>query len=337
MGKVRVHELARKLNMSNQEVIAKLNAKGVIARTHSSSVDEAEAKKALGLMPSESAKAERPRTVLRRRKDQAEEMFSAEHVEEEGLRNEREPKVVTEEKQEIFAPPVSEIVDKTVELAENKEEALGKPSSERSSAVPQKETDVSLANKEPEGEVFHPRVIKDSKVTPPKAGPESAPSNVVRVIDAEAIKARLASEGRSFHRRGSPPRPGTSGAPSGAPSFGARSGARPHTAERVSAPPPVNVASPESGQRPGGRPSKKKKGGTGSYSREMRDTSSGGRELWLAPGRKKRSALKTKGRGTVLTQAAAHKRVIEMTDAISVNDLAHRMAIKAGQVVSKCC
>ena len=62
MGKLRVHELAKKLNISNQEVIAKLNAKGVIVRTHSSSVDEAEALRALGMASDKDvAKAKAPR------------------------------------------------------------------------------------------------------------------------------------------------------------------------------------------------------------------------------------------------------------------------------------
>src|SRR5512139_3201105 len=74
MGKLRVHELAKRLNLSNQEVIAKLNARGVSVRTHSSSVDEAAAFRALGLSKTGEASQEaRPRTVLRRRKDQPED------------------------------------------------------------------------------------------------------------------------------------------------------------------------------------------------------------------------------------------------------------------------
>ncbi len=69
MGKVRVHELAKKLNMSNQELIAKLSAKGIIVRTHSSTIDEAQAMVALGLGDGSDAQAQgRPRTVLRRRR-----------------------------------------------------------------------------------------------------------------------------------------------------------------------------------------------------------------------------------------------------------------------------
>ena len=39
------------------------------------------------------------------------------------------------------------------------------------------------------------------------------------------------------------------------------------------------------------------------------------------------------GKATKITQAAAHKRVIEISDAIAVSDLAHRMAVKATQVI----
>ena len=197
---------------------------------------------------------------------------------------------------------------------------------------------MSLAQKELEGE-GSPRIRVEEKKIVPKSGSEGSPSNVVRVIDAEAIKARLASEGRSFHRRGGGGRPGSAAGP-GSPSMSRPpQGPKPYGTDReITAPQIVDAAGgppSDGGQRLGARPSKKKKGPQGSYSREMRDTSSGGRELWLAPGRKKKSALKAKGKNTVLTQAAAHKRVVEMTDAITVNDLAHRMAIKAGQVVSK--
>lgn len=342
MGKLRVHELAKKLNMSNQEVIAKLNAKGVIARTHSSSVDEAAAFRAMGLSPAgEITKTERPRTMLRRRKDQPEEALAFDNSDEEFVKDELDAKEsAVEETNEIVTAPADETAHKAIDLAEKRVEAVVKPVFDRSSAPPLKEENVSLAQKEPKGEVLRVRAPEEKKVHPPAGSPAGSPSNVVRVIDAEAIKARLASEGRSFHRRGSGGRPGSAGGPpSGAPRPGHH--ARPFSSDRdnSASPPPVVDAGGAGGsdaQRTGGRPSKKKKsGGTSTYSREMRDTSSGGRELWLAPGRKKKSAVKSRGKATVLTQAAAHKRIVEMTDMISVNDLAHRMSIKAGQVVSK--
>lgn len=61
---------------------------------------------------------------------------------------------------------------------------------------------------------------------------------------------------------------------------------------------------------------------------------SGGYELWTQPGKKKKN-LRKSGKATAITQAAAHKRVVELSGPITVNELAHRMSIKAGQVVSK--
>lgn len=351
MGKLRVHELAKKLNLSNQEVIAKLSAKGVVVRTHSSSVDEAAAYRALGLSPSgEINQPARPRTVLRRRKDQPEEALSVDAVEEEPvfeserdvLNEEEEPFVVEQAESNVTE------VRKEDAVKESSPDQGIKTTIEQSSAPSTKENDVFLGQKESVvSEVVKPtpKVVVPEAPPARKPGEGGAPSNVVRVIDADAIKARLASEGRSFHRRGGPggghgPRPQHGGGAAGGPPRGDRP-ARPtgDYSSITAAPPPPEQGAGGGGDanRPGARPSKgKKKGGSStSYSREMKDTSSGGRELWLAPGRKKKSGMKSKSKGPMLTTAAAHKRVIEMTDMISVNDLAHRMSIKAGQVVSK--
>lgn len=332
MGKLRVHELAKKLNMSNQEVIAKLNAKGVVVRTHSSSVDESSAYRALGLSPSgEATKTDRPRTVLRRRRDQSEEGAFEQH-EEEMVKEEPEIKPIVSS----VASTADEVLAKSI-VHDKKEPVL-------QSITPHvpvvKEEKVSLVQKESKGEALPPSAQEKRTMVP--EGQDASMSNIVRVIDAEAIKQRL--EGRSFHRRGAPgqgPRPSgphNAQSPTGAPR--AMPNARPFPAERDSgfspAAPATEGAPSDQRGGGGGRHAKKKKGqGSGSYSREMRDTSSGGRELWLSPGRKKKSSLKSKSKGPVLTQAAAHKRVVEMSDMITVNDLAHRMSVKAGQVVSK--
>lgn len=343
MGKLRVHELARKLNMSNQDVIAMLNAKGVLVRTHSSSVDEAEAYKALGLSPTgESLKAaSRPRTVLRKRREHEEinEPVSEEPVVE----------AVVE------ATPAVERVERENKEPDTKAQIISKESSssidtkkeELKEAPVKKEEEVSMAPVETSVREHKPKTPVSEQPKSAQPGTESTPSNVVRVINADAIKARLASEGRTFNRRGGGGRPAggmhaRQGGPHGqnAPRFQPGTAAAPQ--ERGAFVPGGGANEPgfapqspgAANNRPGSRPSKKKKGGA-SYSREMKEISSGGRELWLAPGRKKKGTIKAKGKGPVITQAAAHKRVIEMNEAITVNDLAHRMSIKAGQVVSK--
>ncbi len=293
MGKLRVHELAKKLNMSNQDMINKLLAKGMEVRTHSSSVDEQAALKLLGLSPDGEGASNRPRTVLRRRRDEVVEPTPAETVLPE----------VKPEIQEMEALPSQETREIPVEVPLT-------PSAQPPLAPRATPSGATVVSRPTEGAV-------------------RVPSNVVRVIDADAIKARLASEGRSFQRR-----QGHSGPRPASGEGGPRRPGEGRPAQDFTQPAPAPVVDAGGGDgKSGSRHAKKKKGGT-SYARDMRESSSGGRELWVTPGKKKKSS-KVKGKGPQLTQAAAHKRVIEMTDAISVNDLAHRMAIKAGQVVSK--
>ncbi|TNF55571.1 translation initiation factor IF-2 [bacterium] len=61
MAKIRVHELAKKLNLSSKEVLAKLAKLGVEAKSHSSGIDEADAKKVLTALEKKKKPAE-PKT-----------------------------------------------------------------------------------------------------------------------------------------------------------------------------------------------------------------------------------------------------------------------------------
>lgn len=318
MGKLRVHELAKKLNMSNQDLIAKLNAKGMMVRTHSSSVDELEALKILGLASyKETPKPDLPRTVLRRRKEQADDSVVA--IDEN----------VIASKQVDPVHVIKEDIHAEVSVKDNQNEQANKESLMRTENITvTNDIKVTLPEKVSSVVGIVPKSLLETQ--------ESSPSNVVRVIDAEAIKARLASEGRSFYRKNSSstsyPRsqtpPPKNNNVKTYPSSPARD---------ISVVVSGDISSNESqpGSRFGGRPSKKKKGSSQGYTREMKEISSGGKELWLVANKKKKSALKSKGKSTTLTQAAAHKRVIEITDMITVNDLAHRMSVKAGQLVSK--
>ena len=68
MGKLRVHELAKKLGLQNQELVEKLTKAGLTVKTHSSTVDEAEAMKAFNADRPKAAPVDagRPRTMVRR-------------------------------------------------------------------------------------------------------------------------------------------------------------------------------------------------------------------------------------------------------------------------------
>lgn len=350
--------------MSNQELITKLNAKGLSVRTHSSSVDEGEAMKLLGDMGGASSSTAagkasmlRPRTVLRRRAEEtvADEMVlpHSDVIETQSyIHSEPEPTPEESVKERVEHPPLPphQSLEPSTEPVPGHPLASEKPMDDLR----------PMPAKEPVRPI-EPSVATPSNVvagTPPAAVAERSPSNVVRVINADAIKARLASEGRSFGRRpplqartpyqGDANRPATPGvreyrvggghpghgghAPSGGPG-GHHPGGGGGGGYQPAAPNHGPNAPSADQNRGGARPSKKKKGGV-SYGRD-KESSSGGQELWLTPGRKKKNQTFQKGQRPVQTQAAAHKRVIEMTNAISVNDLAHRMSIKAGQVVSK--
>lgn len=293
MGKIRVHELAKNINMTNQEVIAKLNAKGISVKTHSSSVDEAAAYAALGLSPNETVnKSTKTRTVLRRR--------------------------VREEATEVVeAPAPVKLEEKPIEKIEKPVIQREKEALEIKPAGPKKEPEEKIIIESPKKEEAKPTDL------PPKS-----PTNVVRVIDAGAIKARLASEGRVFGRK--PGGPSKGGLPSGGFNRKDESTQKKDDRPQLGYTPP-SQESPTN--KPGGRPSKKKQKGQ-SYTREMKESFSSGRELWKSQ-KKKKGPQKSAGKSPNITTAAAHKRIVEMTGAITVNDLAHKMAIKAGQVVSK--
>lgn len=264
MAKVRVHELAKRFGLSNQELLNKLATKGIVVKSHSSNIDEDQA---IQVLQSTHEVATKPRTVLRRRKDEPEEIIS-----------ENSAAVIADE----ISPPPSE--------------------------------------KEP----TPPLVLEVAVVTAPPPVisvpvQQSAAQNVVRVIDPNAIRARLASENRSFRPR---------------PQVGARAPFTPVREIRIGSQNGVPQA-PISDNKLGARSSgKKKKEDLFTQSHERKEMRSGGYELWTQPSKKKRSSKKS-GKSTVITQAAAHKRVIEISGPLTVNELAHRMSVKAGQVVSK--
>ena len=60
MPKVRVYELARELDLPNKEILDKLTQAGIIVRSHSSSVDEEEARAALQAAVAKKPKASVP-------------------------------------------------------------------------------------------------------------------------------------------------------------------------------------------------------------------------------------------------------------------------------------
>ena len=397
MGKIRVNQLSKELGMSNKDILAKLKELGFSSiKTHSSSVDEDDARRALksgkattrhSAAPS-ATKAEaaveepkqRRRTVLRRRsKPQEPEIEAPQLAEAEAPQINAEPVEPNklDKLDEAPSPIAAATVAATVSVesespvhveqerpaSESPEVVLAQEDPEQKAVVatvPETEAVRTEPEAQPEslataeiaqkGEAQaapqtlpEPVAAAAHKTAPganenPAAGKQAATSKVskvVRVIDAEAIKARLAAEGKRF----APRRPnGGGGRPGGRLGGGRPGGGLPHVRE-------VRVVQDQFGRGPtmvdvdragGGGAGPRRGGRKGSQSgapdrREMLERRAGGRDMWRMPGKKRKATRK--GQKTEITQKAAHKRVIEVPGTISVGDLAKQMAIKAGEVL----
>jgi hypothetical protein len=197
MGKVRVHDLAKKLNLTNQELMTKLAAKGIVVKTHSSSIDEAQAMTALqsGAGADLGAGGQKTRTVLRRRRADEVEVPAVE---------ESTPIVAVMSAPEVVSPQTFEAQEPIVKAVAEAETV--EPTERPEKVVEPEKAPVALVS------TPSPIQARTSPISPVQPGARIIipGNNVVRVIDADAIKARLAAEGRTF-------RPKTPLRPSGAP------------------------------------------------------------------------------------------------------------------------
>ena len=326
MGKLRVHELAKKLGLSNQELVDKLNKAGMSVKTHSSTVDEAEAMRALQAdKPSaKAADVARPRTVVRRGAPAGAAEAAVVEVKPEPAPP--EPRVELRPSRPEPPPPPPVVVEERPEVVEAPLHATPVVAPVTPVVAPPTAAAPEVARAP---KVDEPTASAAPPAEPAVAAPAGAagPQNVVRVIDAEAIKARLAAENRTFQVRRPGMRPGAGRGPireirvmndrfGGAPTMvDVSSGV-------AARPGPAGPPGPPGARRDGRDDRDRRTGGD-----------RGGRDLWLNPGKKRKTGKK--GKGPEITQAAAHKRVVEMDGLISVADLAHQMAIKSGQVIQK--
>jgi translation initiation factor IF-2 len=389
MVKLRVHELAKKLGLENRELLEKLNKAGLDVKSHSSTIDEADAMRAM-----QPAAAAKPQTVTRstvvRRAAPSEPTSQAAAALSASVPDTtRVAASSTAAATPIGAhavpvpqaPTTSSVPPAPTSLTSSPAAKTVSPQPATvvaASSAPSKATSTSgldiasttagavtaIAPGPPatavgvrgaagetatggNGPVASARRAEPSVATPTMPGtprstspttlpatspaavagdvpspPVQAPAgdtpsaqNITRVIDADTIRARLAGEGRVLGPSG-PRRAGPGG----------RGPIREVRVinDRFGGPQMVDVTGAARG-----RPAEPDAGAR----RASGDRRQAGRDIWFNPGEKKRTGKK--GKQTEVTQAAAHKRVVEMGDLISVGELAHQMAIKSGQVISK--
>ena len=311
MAKIRVFTLAKEMGISSKDLIAQLARKGITVKTASSSVDKELAIKSLGADKEEEAAVKRPRTMLRRRRKEVEETPEVVAV----------PSDVSEavDPEPVAVAEVSTSEEAVADVAATASDAQETPNNVEATEAPTASDDTPTSDAAAV-EVKDAAEEKAEEASAPAEEPaveeEAAARNVVRHIDPDAIRNRLQGEGRHFK-----------------PSYNKVREIKVYSDNQGNVSRMVDMTSVTAAPSTGGgaRPGKKKNEKV-AYGRERREgRSGGGRDLWQKPGRKKKTAKS--GKQTEITQAAAHKRVIEITDTITVSDLAHRMAVKSSQVI----
>ncbi|MEM7402410.1 MAG: translation initiation factor IF-2 [Myxococcota bacterium] len=290
MTQLRVYELAKKLKMANTDLLKKLRAGGMSVRTHSSNVDEQEAYKALGLSQAKAQQnPSRPRTLLRKRHN--------------------EP-VVDEQETPAAAQEIPDVKQEKLEMKQPTATATPPPVETLPPTEKSEKPAVPVDEPPPPAELTSADKAKES----------GASVSVVRVIDANSIRARLAREGRNFDYAGKKHASAASSSP-----------ARVREVTIGAAVPPAAAKPglPGSGRNtPGKRRSGNQWPQRGQEKGDWQD-------LWAPKTKKKKSAKTKEPQQPTTMQPHAHKRVIELSGPMAVSELAHHMSVKASAVVAK--
>jgi translation initiation factor IF-2 len=333
--KMRVYELAQKLGLDNKVLLERLKAAGVEAKNHLSVLDAA----ALDAFESGDAPAEN----------------SAEQVVEEKVEEQRiTPGIIRRRRKEVPkpAPPVDEPVASQPDSAETEEDSAG--AVVETVSAEQVEQVVEPVSKEPVQESVAETPVSEvsdsdtSDQAENKVEVEEPVADVPKPVEGKAaptpeVREATASQAKILGRvelsqlrppkpaaRPSRPRPERS---SGTPR---PSSARPKSKPAQVVPPEVLV------QEEASRASKKKKGkGSVARDNEVRDGGRGRRpkrEIF-EPDRNRRPRRGKKGaksaQKTEVTTSKAIKRIIRISDVITVGELAKRMGIKGKDLIKE--
>jgi len=350
MAKIRIHELARDLNMSNKELLEKLQDLNISVASHMSTVDEATVDRVkaliLGKVNTDIVEETRvQKTVIRRRRkvvkeeplvmsDAAETPSTKESAEAVEKEAEKIP-APTEETAEK-APGVTEEITTATESVETITKESGKTVEpdmsnvqEMAEAPEEAEQDQSAADavpSEPEPEKI--KEIKPEKPVGRKKGKKEAPAKIIKLpVKPKVTEKVLEDEAPASDRKTE--RPPKSRKPAAA-------------AEEPVAPVREKEGRPKKGKRQVEEEVEEKKffkrkvyprkktvvEGDDLYSRELRPRK--GKKTGKVKGRPSLQEQKTQ-----ITTPKAIKRRIKIDDTIVLSDLAKRMGIKANDMIAK--
>ncbi|NIQ94768.1 MAG: translation initiation factor IF-2, partial [Desulfuromonadales bacterium] len=300
MGKTRVHELAKKLGLENKELLQKLEDAGIEASNHMSALDDEDVQKFEAAQTPQNVKIEEQRLntgVIRRRKKAVAPKAEAEEA----------PKEIPTEEESAQEPPETAA-----------EEPVSEPSEVTADQPPAEET--ADTTDEPVAETGEPE-----KEEPPAkpAKPAKTSPNQAKILGRVELPTPAERPARKSGKPGRADSPGRK-KPSG----------RPAPAGNQVPPPGMVAPLPEKE----GRGKKRKKGkervdfGKGEQPRRrnrrevFEPERDGGRH------RKHRKQSKP-AKKTEITVSKAIKRIIKISDVITVGELAKRMGIKANDLI----
>ena len=363
MGKIRVYELAKDMGLENKELLAKLEAAGIEVSSHSSSLSAEDLKKfeAFNNPPEEKIEEarinpgliRRRRTVVQQKVEKAPQPVETPVIDED-LDSDAvgqvdapvdEPTVKASQdvnESALAAPEVTPAADSgNIEQAETVAEDTGADT-----------TEISAADQPAEGKTT------EEKITAVEAPAKTETKKIKQVVieKASGDRAKILGRvelpqskpaGRRPVRNGERPprpekpvRPPRADKPGGAPA--PAPGAPGRGRKRVDVVPvaPLEQPLPE---KEGRSNKKRKKGrrGEGDFDEQDGRVSRRGRRVEVfEPGRaglkKKRGGKQAKqSRQTEVTISKAIKRIIKISDSITVGELAKRMGVKANELIAE--
>jgi translation initiation factor IF-2 len=342
MTKIRVYELAQKMGIENKELMARLKDVGLDVKSHTASIDEADARNLLAAAAPPVAETPPPAKEI-----------AQEEVRVTTTVIRRRAKVV-EPAAETPAPPVEAVPEKVEPQAVAAEAVKEAPPAEVAPLEPPPVTKEAV--KSAPAEAVQPPRKEEPRVERPTANKAIILGRVeipeMRTKERPSERPTASREGgRTFTPRGQE-RPGT--APRGQERPGAPRGAErpsvPRSADRPAHPGPIEVTiTPDDRRR--GRKGKEapvaeigkaaKKGAAApkrkeSFKKEdLVERHERVFEPGVRPGKgKKRERYRApEGKKTEITTPKAIKRIIKISETITVGELAKRMGIKANDLI----
>ncbi len=331
MGKIRIYELARELNMTNKQLLEKLEELGIPVKSHMSSVEDSEVDsikaKIRGKKQAELVEKRIRPSVIRRRK----------------IKAPAEPTPVEEEP--VEEEPVADKAADTEEIPADTVEAPEEAEKEAPEKTEETEQPEVLPEKEATAEAVDTAEEKEDQKKKDAAPPAESPEPEKKAAPAKAVKTKKKeAAAKIINLPVEPVKPLTKKRP-----------VRPHTPAGKPGHPRPTAEQP--GHKESPAKAKKKKGrkavvttpdGDRKFFKKkisfMKKEVVEGKDLYSGrakrgrkgrKGRKGGKAKQERGLQTQITTPKAIKRRIKIDDTIILAELAKRMGIKANEMIAK--